>query len=180
MPWCGESNFSLRPRTRIPGRSDRGVQLLTAGRGATEARPLPAGLSGFPGWAGHFLPTPMPTELSRDQMFRGIAVVALVIISTTTAAAATQVKSAVGVELHGPQDSWELCRSRRCLRLLRSSLPPRVRRTAMPAKRQHDHHRHRSAYHRRHHDGGPMNGYAYCGTVYIPYGWTWLRANSCQ
>ena len=95
-------------------------------------------------------------------------------------ASATELKSRTGVVLHGPNGSWELCQSRRCLQLLRSLRPSAVRRTATPAKRQ------RSGYGYRPHYSGYYNAdhyrneYSYgCNTVFIPYGWTWYRASNC-
>src|SRR5262245_48916795 len=142
-------------------------------------------------------------------MLRRIAVVFAVAAcaALSAPAAATPLKSRTGVVLHGPAGSWERCQSTRCLRYLRSLKPSAVRQTVMPAKRQRGGYRDRSAYHgpryhgtgrpryrpphsyhrpyHRRHDSGAYiadeNGLSRgCHTVYIPYGWTWYCASSCE
>ena len=74
-----------------------------------------------------------------------------VFAAVSSPASATQPQSRTGVVLRGPNGSWELCQSRRCLQLLQSLQPSAVRRTATPAKRQRGGYGDRSAYHRSHH-----------------------------
>src|SRR5262245_45099472 len=98
--------------------------------------------------------------MERDERQHNVPLYCLIVvafvIAAITPAAATQVKSGAGLELHGSNGSWELCHSRRCLRLLRSLQRSTVRPTALPAKRQRGSQGYRRAYHydRRHYTRG--------------------------